>query len=106
MSLKDFFSFKGRMRRKDYIAVYLVIVALVFVISVAQKATTTNLSLLRLLLIALIVPSSVRRLHDIGYSGWLVIGVLVIPFASLVLLLAAGEPGSNAHGMNPKTPSG
>ena len=103
MNLKELFSFKGRMRRKHYIGVYFTGLALIVTIGFLQGATGTSLSLLTLVVVAAIIPSSVRRLHDVGYSGWLVIGVILIPFLSLVLLLAPGEPGLNPHGINPKT---
>ena len=103
MNPKELFSFKGRLRRKHYLVVYCTAFALIVIIGLLQRATGTSLSLLTFLVVAAVIPSSVRRLHDIGYSGWLVIGVIAIPIASLVLLLAAGEPGSNEYGINPKT---
>ena len=103
MNPKELFSFKGRLRRKHYLVVYCTALAFMVIIGLLQRATGTSLSLLTFLVVAAVIPSSVRRLHDIGYSGWLVIGVIAIPIASLVLLLAAGEPGSNEYGINPKT---
>ena len=103
MNLKELFSLNGRMRRKHYLVVYFAAVALVVIIGFLQRATGSRLSVLSFIVVAALIPSSVRRLHDIGYSGWLVIGVIAVPFASLLLLLAPGEPGSNAYGINPKT---
>jgi uncharacterized membrane protein YhaH (DUF805 family) len=104
--LKELFSLKGRMRRRDYIAVYLPFLGIILAIGFAERQTGTgSFSMLTLLLIAALVPPSVRRLHDIGYSGWLVIAAILIPCVPLLLLLAPGEPGSNAYGPNPKTPT-
>ena len=57
--------------------------------------------------LALIIPSialSVRRLHDIGYSGaWLLIWFL--PFGLIVILIfhiMDGTPGPNRYGEDPK----
>jgi len=58
--------------------------------------------------LAIFVPSitvSIRRLHDIGKSGWwLWIGV--IPFIGaiwfLVLVCTDGTPGANSYGPSPK----
>ena len=103
MNPKELFSFKGRMRRKHYLVVYCTALVLIAIIGLLQRATGMSLPVLTFLVVAAVIPSSVRRLHDIGYSGWLVIGVITVPIASLILLLADGEPGSNAYGINPKT---
>ena len=59
---------------------------------------------------AMIIPSlavSVRRLHDIGKSGWMML-VSLIPFIGaiwlLVLFCSDSQPGSNKWGHNPKEP--
>lgn len=62
--------------------------------------------------LALFIPSlavAVRRLHDIGRSGWwLLIGLipLVGAFVLLVFAVQDSQPGSNAYGPNPKTGTG
>lgn len=54
----------------------------------------------------LFLPSlavAVRRLHDVGRSGWWLL-LLVVPFGFLFLLywwLKRSEPRPNAHGMPP-----
>jgi uncharacterized membrane protein YhaH (DUF805 family) len=58
--------------------------------------------------LASFIPSialGVRRLHDIGYSGWwLLIGF--VPFVGGILLLVFAlmdsQPGTNRYGPNPK----
>lgn len=48
---------------------------------------------------------SVRRLHDIGKSGWmLLVGLIPIIGAIWLIVLFAtdGEPGKNQYGPNPK----
>ena len=46
-----------------------------------------------------------RRLHDIGKSGWMLF-VILIPIIGaiwlLVLLVTDGKPGDNIYGNNPK----
>ena len=58
--------------------------------------------------IAVFVPGlavSVRRLHDIGKSGWYLL-INLIPIAGpiwfLVLVCLDSQPGDNAYGPNPK----
>lgn len=47
----------------------------------------------------------VRRLHDVGKSGWMLL-IALIPLVGaiwlLVLLVTDGEPGTNKWGTNPK----
>ncbi len=58
--------------------------------------------------LAVFVPglaASVRRLHDVGKSGWYLL-VYLIPIAGpiwlLVLLCTDSQPGDNKYGPNPK----
>ena len=48
----------------------------------------------------------VRRLHDVGKSGWMIL-TLLIPvvgvFWLLVLMLTEGQQGANQYGLDPKT---
>ena len=57
--------------------------------------------------IAIIIPSiaiAVRRLHDIGKSGWWLLLILV-PIAGIILIIwfiRDSQPGDNQWGPNPK----
>jgi len=58
--------------------------------------------------LAVFVPGlavSVRRLHDIGKSGWYYF-IILIPIAGpiwfLVLMCTDSQPGDNQYGPNPK----
>src|SRR5262245_42195616 len=97
---RDVFSFKGRMRRKHYVIVYLIAASSMLAIAFSPHVTDTALPVLTLLVVAALVPASVRRLHDMGYSGWFVIGVLIVPFASLILLFTPGDRTPNPYGPN------
>ncbi|CEN44052.1 Inner membrane protein yhaH [Capnocytophaga canimorsus] len=51
--------------------------------------------------LAIIVPSiavGVRRMHDVGKSGWFIL----VPIYNLVLCLTEGERGPNQYGPDPK----
>lgn len=61
-----------------------------------------------LYLLAILIPSiavGVRRLHDIGKSGWFMF-IVLIPIVGgiwlLVLYCTDSEPGENEYGPNPK----
>ncbi len=52
------------------------------------------------------VAITARRLHDLGYSGWLML-ISLIPLVnfllSLALIFMKGKPSSNSYGQNPLT---
>ena len=51
------------------------------------------------------IAVSVRRLHDIGRSGWWML-IALVPIAGILLLLfwaaQEGEPTTNTYGESPK----
>lgn len=65
-----------------------------------------------LISIGLFLPSlalQVRRLHDIGQSGWWLL-IALLPIIGIILLIAwwcqEGDPRENVHGPDPKGPRG
>ena len=61
-----------------------------------------------LYILAVLIPGlivSVRRLHDVGKSGWFLL-VSLIPVAGIIWLIVVlctdGTVGDNKHGANPK----
>lgn len=51
--------------------------------------------------LGVLIPSiavGVRRMHDVGKSGWF----LIIPIVNIALALTDGEKGVNQYGPNPK----
>ncbi|HEY1170967.1 MAG TPA: DUF805 domain-containing protein [Verrucomicrobiae bacterium] len=101
MDWKSYFSLKGRMRRIHFCIIYLIFVLITVGFSSLQLHPVYNLSVLILLLKAAIIPPSVRRIHDMGYSGWFVIGVLAVPYAVLLLLFIPPD-ASNEFGPDPR----
>lgn len=104
--------FTGRASRKEFGYYALVNFVLVLIAGILDSIISSiiGFSFLGLLLIlALILPTiaiSVRRLHDLGLTGWLYL-VMIIPcvnFAFLIyLLVAPGQPKDNQYGTNPLT---
>jgi uncharacterized membrane protein YhaH (DUF805 family) len=112
--LKKYAEFNGRARRTEYW------MFLLFHIIVAVAAMLVD-NLLGLTFgeipygfiymayaLATIIPGlavTVRRLHDIGKSGWMIL-VSLIPLIGgiwlLVLMLTDSQPGNNEYGPNPK----
>ncbi|WP_327402182.1 DUF805 domain-containing protein [Streptomyces sp. NBC_01288] len=110
-ALKKYAVFSGRARRKEYwmfslftgiIAVVLLVIGLV--IKFPYLAVVFYL--------AILLPGlgvSIRRLHDIGRSGWwLFFGIIPIagPITLLVFTCTDGKPGANQYGPNPKEVGG
>ena len=112
--MKQYADFKGRARRKEYwmFVLFNMIFAIVAIIldnmlGIAMKSIGYG-PIYGIYLLAIIVPSlavGVRRLHDIGKSGWMMF-IALIPLVGgiwlIVLLATDGKPGSNEYGPNPK----
>jgi uncharacterized membrane protein YhaH (DUF805 family) len=102
--------FEGRARRQTYWMFVLVNAIISVVISIVglllPGALGTVLS--SIFSLAILVPAiavGVRRLHDIGKSGWwyLIIFIPLIGTIWLIVLLATdSQPGVNEYGENPK----
>ncbi len=125
--LKQYADFRGRARRKEYwmFTLFYCIFALVALIldiiigttyssegvldSILNEGTTTQIGLIEgIFNIAILIPStavSVRRLHDIGRSGWWLLLVL-LPIIGLIWLIVwaifDSHPETNEWGPNPK----
>ena len=109
--LSQYATFSGRARRSEYWYFSLFNALLGFVIGVIGGLflgeTLTNV-LTALVTLALLAPGlavSVRRLHDIGKSGWALLFAL-IPVVGWILIIVwackDSEPGENQYGSNPK----
>ncbi|WP_029904255.1 DUF805 domain-containing protein [Prevotella sp. 10(H)] len=101
--------FNGRARRKEFWMFYLValgVIIAVEILAIIMSAISSILGviffiILGLLALALIVPmfsAGIRRMHDVGKSGW----YLLIPIYSLILAITEGEKGDNQYGPDPK----
>jgi uncharacterized membrane protein YhaH (DUF805 family) len=105
--LSKYADFTGRARRSEYWYWLLFIVVVDIVTSIIDAAIGTNI-LSYLGTLALLVPSiavGVRRLHDLGKSGWyLLIGIIPIVGWIIVIVWAAteGSPEANEYGPSPK----
>lgn len=112
--LKQYADFRGRARRKEYwmFVLFNVIIAFVFgCIDGLLGWTDPEIGLGVLggiYTLAVFIPGlavGVRRLHDIGKSGWnyfFVLIPIVGPIMLLVWFFTEGESDSNAWGEDPK----
>lgn len=98
--LKKYADFNGRARRKEYWMFTLF--NLIFMYGLMFIGIYLKFPLLSTLyILAVLVPCiavSVRRMHDVGKSGW----YILIPIYSLILACTNGDQGTNEYGSDPK----
>lgn len=109
--LKQYVDFNGRARRKEFWMFILINFVIAVVLSGIGYLIKTNV-LSSIYSLAVLVPSiavGVRRLHDIGKSGWLYL-LILIPLVGLIVLIVFwaqdGVSGENEYGPNPKEVAG
>lgn len=99
-AIKNYANFGGRAGIKEYWMFVLFNVIISIGLSfVGGILGTTFLSTLYAL--AVLVPSiaaGVRRMHDVGKSGW----YLLIPLYNLILACKNGDVGDNMYGADPQ----
>ena len=101
--------FNGRARRKELWMYFLVYIILMVLLSCIEALLGIAPLLSGILGLALFLPSfavGVRRLHDVGKSGWWLF-VSLIPIIGIIyilyLMIKDGQPEANQWGANPKT---
>jgi uncharacterized membrane protein YhaH (DUF805 family) len=101
------FDYRGRARRTEYwmfvLIHVLVLVALGVLGSNVHEAFSVAFGVYFLVAAVPLIALAARRLHDVGYSGWLQL-VNLLPFGSvavLILMVLPGEPQPNRYGPPP-----
>jgi uncharacterized membrane protein YhaH (DUF805 family) len=104
--LKQYADFNGRARRKEYwmflLFNFIISIVLGFLAGMIRMPFLVSIYAL-----AILVPSfavGVRRMHDLGKSGWVLL-IGLIPLVNIILLVWAateGTRGNNAYGPDPK----
>lgn len=114
---ENYANFEGRARRKEYwmFTLFNVLIILglyaLFMVGIATEigALSSIFGILYFVYaLGVLVPGlavAVRRLHDTGKSGWMIL-VGLIPFIGgiwlLVLYVTEGDKGDNEYGPDPK----
>jgi uncharacterized membrane protein YhaH (DUF805 family) len=112
--LKKYAEFGGRARRKEYWMFALFNIIFLIVAMILDNVFGTTIGALPygvfyyLYVLAVLLPGiavAVRRLHDVGKSGWMMLIVLIPIIGAiwlLVLICTDSQAGSNKWGANPK----
>ena len=114
LALKKYAEFSGRSQRSEYW--FFVLFYILILIGLTIVDTMTGLMnaeygfglLSAVFSLAMFIPSiavGVRRLHDIGRTGWWILIGLVPLIGFIVLLIfyvQDSQPGTNQYGPNPK----
>ena len=107
--LKNYAGFSGRARRIEYWMftlfnfIFAIVIALIDILLLETNGILSILYTLGVFIPGLAV--SVRRLHDVGKSGWFLF-ISLIPIIGaiwlLILMFTGGNVGENKYGKNPK----
>jgi uncharacterized membrane protein YhaH (DUF805 family) len=110
--LNKYAVFEGRARRAEYWYFILFNIVISIVLSMISFAIGDVIGIFSLLYsLAVLIPGlavGVRRLHDIGNSGWMMlVGLipLIGPIWLLILMATDGNVGTNKYGTDPKSPA-
>ena len=108
--LKQYADFNGRARRSEYWYFFLFNILISFAIGFISGLIGLPF-LGALYSLAVLIPGiavAVRRMHDIGKSGWILLAGLIPIIGSiyiLILFVTDGDAGDNKYGPNPKESS-
>ena len=110
---KRYVDFTSRSSRKQYWYFLLwdtivsMVIGIVSAIVFSGMGTIWSTPLIWAYDLIIIIPSislGIRRLHDIGKSGWWML-ISIIPLIGAIILIVwaikAGDPGANAYGPSP-----
>ncbi|MFH6934249.1 DUF805 domain-containing protein [Flavobacterium sp. YO12] len=100
--LENYANFNGRARRREYWLFTLLNVIIGYGLLFGLGFISPKLTIVSTIYsLAVLIPGiavAIRRMHDIGKSGW----YILIPLYNIVLLATEGEKGPNQYGADPK----
>lgn len=115
--LKQYVDFSGRARRKEFwmftlfnMIIYIALMLIMIAGITSQNDSLTGIGIILFIAydLAIIIPHlavCVRRLHDVGRSGWYYF-ILFVPLVGFIILLVwfctDSQAGENEWGANPK----
>ncbi len=113
-AMKKYVDFSGRARRKEYwmfVLFNLIFMILALILDAILGSANENLGyglFYTLFSLGILLPTwsvTVRRLHDVGKSGWWIF-ISIIPLIGglwlFILTITDGQPEAHQYGLNPK----
>jgi len=113
--IKQYADFSGRARRKEYWMFALFSFIFYIIAAIIDNVLGTDIDgvgyglFYILFALGIFIPSlavGVRRLHDVGKSGWMLL-IGLIPLIGwiwiFILTVSDSDQGDNKYGQNPKT---
>ena len=94
--MKKYATFSGRASRSEYWYFYLFYI-IMYAIGAGVGRAIGSSSVMYLFILPFWLPllaAGVRRMHDVGRSGWF----LLVPIYDIVLACKESNPGTNQHG--------
>jgi uncharacterized membrane protein YhaH (DUF805 family) len=98
--LQNYATFSGRARRSEYWYFFLFNVTISLVLGFVGRVVEAPI-ISSIYSLAVLIPGiavGVRRMHDVGKSGWF----LLIPIYNFILAVTDGDTGNNEYGDDPK----
>ncbi|KAF2515375.1 DUF805 domain-containing protein [Flavobacterium zhairuonense] len=99
---ENYANFNGRARRREYWMFFLINMIISIVLGFVVGLISPSLAIIgNIYSLAVLLPGigvAIRRMHDIGKSGWFIL----IPIYNIFLLATEGEKGPNQYGADPK----
>ncbi|SHF65231.1 Uncharacterized membrane protein YhaH, DUF805 family [Mariniphaga anaerophila] len=106
--LNQYADFNGRARRQEYWMFVVFNIIFSAAAGAIDSILGTYMVFAGIYALALLIPAlavSVRRLHDIGKSGWMLLIVLIPAIGAIwliILMATEGQSTNNQYGANPK----
>ena len=103
--LKKYAQFSGRAKRSEFwwfVLVHVIVFATLFMGAAITSGSWWAFTMLLVYAVGTILPYwavTVRRLHDVGYSGWwLLVQYVPLGFLVLLIMLVSRSDGDNKFG--------
>ena len=108
-AITNYFSTKGRINRRQFllvltITIMLSIIIAVIIVDTSHLRDSAIITITSLLVNILLLPSQIKRLHDLNWNGWLtILGFIpgIAFFFRLILVVFSGTRGQNEYGFPP-----
>jgi len=106
-AFRNYANFSGRARRKAlwmFLLLHMIVYAVLFAIDIGIGTIGVFSGIYSLAALVPIIAVQVRRLHDVGRSGWWLL-ISLVPIVGLIILvffIQDSAPGENQYGANPK----